>query len=132
MLCKMRGLEIVGTNYKSHMSIYDVNYIVRRRDTCLLKLEGNSFHFRAALYLYGCGSGGCRSEESRLECGEWQCGSLALGIFREGLPSLTPPLCMSELKMSHSFIQRHGVGRSGKARTPGEPSTVRTLTDYII
>lgn len=43
-----------------------------------------------------------------------------------------PPLCMSELKMSHSFIQRHGVGRSRKAGTPGEPSTVRTLTDYII
>lgn len=80
----MRGLEIIGTNYKSHMSIYDVNYIVRRRDTSLfggsLKLEGNSFHFRAALFLYGCGSDGCRSEESRLECGEWQCGSLALGI----------------------------------------------------
>lgn len=43
-----------------------------------------------------------------------------------------PSLCMSDLGMSHSFIQRHGVGRSGKAGTPGKPSTVRTLTDYII
>lgn len=85
MLCKMRGLEIISTNDKSHMSsTYDVNCILRRRDTSLfgdsLKPEGHSSHFRAALFLHGCGSGGCGSEESRLECGELQCGGLAPAI----------------------------------------------------
>lgn len=94
MLCKMRG-------YKSHMSISDVNYILRRQDTSLfgdsLKLEGNSFHFRAALFFYGCGSDGCRSEESRLSVVNANVGVWPWVSEGKASHLSHPPLWISEL-----------------------------------
>lgn len=43
-----------------------------------------------------------------------------------------PPLSVSELEMNLLLYSQDGMGRSGKDGTPGEPSHLRTLTDYII
>lgn len=51
------------------------------------------------MFLYGCGSGGCESQEGRREGGEWQCGSLALRYLKGKPPISHAHLSLSELEM---------------------------------